>query len=259
METKTKSQGPQKIVDVVLVQKHFDSLADSYDVIKKEKNGYYYQCLIDVVTAVVPPGKRVLDIGTGTGEILNALSPSEGTGIDLSSGMIKLAKVKFPHLYFQNSSYENADLKNTFDYVLLVDVIEHLESPEILFSGLKKFCNSATQIVLTMANPYWEPILFILEKLHLKMEEGPHRRISEKELLGYAAKAGFCVMTSDTLVLLPIKIPLLTFFFNHWVAKLPLIKNMALIKRYVFRTSSDFTPASKRPPRCLAKNLSQAV
>lgn len=229
---------PQKTVDAVLVEKHFDSLADAYDEIKKEKNGFYYHCLIQTVAEAVPTGKNVLDIGTGTGEILNALSPSRGTGIDLSSGMIKIARVKFPRLTFFSGSYENLNLGNSFEYILLVDVIEHLESPETLFAGIKKFCNPQTEIILTMANPAWEPFLHLLEKLKLKMEEGPHLRISEKELLGYAAKEGFEIVSSDNFVLLPLHIPLLTSFLNHVVAKLPLFNQMALIQRYIFKRSA---------------------
>ena len=227
-----------KIVDAGLVEKHFDSLADSYDKIKKEKNKYYYQSLIRAVSEVVPPGKKVLDIGTGTGEILNALSPCQGSGVDLSAGMIQKAREKFPQLRFFSGSYENLALGNSFDFILLVDVIEHLQSPEKLFSNLKKFCRPETRIVLTMANPAWEPFLHLLEKLKLKMAEGPHRRISEKKLLGYATQENFAVQSVASFILLPIAIPLVSRFFNERLAKVFLIRKMALIKRYVFKTAT---------------------
>lgn len=226
-----------KVVEEKKVEDHFDSLAASYDQIKKEKNGYYYQCLIQTVAEIVPPGKKVLDIGTGTGEILHALKPSLGTGVDLSSGMIQIARRKFPYLSFFSGSYEGLDLGNSFDFILLVDVIEHLESPETLFGGLKKFCNPSTQVVLTMANPGWEPFLHVLEKLKLKMEEGPHHRISQKELLGHASREGFKLVSSDTRVLLPVFIPLVTPFFNDFLGKLPLLKKLTLIERYIFQLS----------------------
>jgi ubiquinone/menaquinone biosynthesis C-methylase UbiE len=224
-----------KIVDAELVEKHFDKLADSYDKIKKEKNKYYYQALIRAVQEVVPPEKKILDIGTGTGEILNALAPSQGSGIDLSSAMIQKAREKFPQLHFFSGSYESLDLGNQFDFILLLDVIEHLQSPEKLFSNLKKICGPETRIVLTMANPAWEPFLHLLEKLKLKMAEGPHRRISEKKLLGYAAQENFAVQSVASFILLPIDIPLVSRFFNDWLAKIFPFKKLALIKRYVFK------------------------
>jgi len=224
-----------KIVDAGLVEKHFDELADSYDKIKKEKNGFYYRSLIRAVGEVVPPGKRVLDIGTGTGEILNALSPGQGSGIDVSSAMIQKAREKFPQLQFFSGSYENLVLGKQFDFILLLDVIEHLQSPEKLFGNLKKFCRPETQIVLTMANPAWEPFLHLLEKLKLKMAEGPHRRISEKRLLRYAGQENFSVQSAASFILLPLAIPFVSRFFNEWLAKVFPFRKMALIKRYVFK------------------------
>jgi ubiquinone/menaquinone biosynthesis C-methylase UbiE len=229
-----------KVVDAGLVEKHFDALADSYDIIKKEKNKYYYQALIRAVREVVPPGKIILDIGTGTGEILNALAPGQGSGIDLSSAMIQKAREKFPQLRFLSGSYENLVLGNQFDFILLLDVIEHLQAPEKLFSNLKKFCGSETRIVLTMANPAWEPFLHLLEKLKLKMAEGPHRRISEKKLLHYAAQENFTVQSVASFILLPVAIPLISRFLNERLAKVFPFKKMALIKRYVFSRGSKF-------------------
>jgi ubiquinone/menaquinone biosynthesis C-methylase UbiE len=228
-----------KIVDAGLVEKHFDELADSYDKIKKEKNRYYYQALIRAVREVVPSGKKILDIGTGTGEILNALCPCQGSGVDLSLAMIQKAREKFPQLRFFSGSYEKLDLGKQFDFILLVDVIEHLQAPEKLFFNLKKICRPETRIVLTMANPAWEPFLHVLEKLKLKMAEGPHRRISEKKLLGYAAQENFTVQSVSSSLLLPVDIPLISRFFNERLAKLFLIRKMALIRRYVFKCGDE--------------------
>jgi 2-polyprenyl-3-methyl-5-hydroxy-6-metoxy-1,4-benzoquinol methylase len=227
-----------KIVDAELVEKHFDELAGSYDRIKKEKNGFYYRSLMRAVAEVVPPGKRVLDIGTGTGEVLNALAPSQGSGIDLSPAMIGIAREKFPRLRFFAGSYEDLDPGGPFDFILLLDVIEHLQSPEKLFAHLKKFCSPGTRIVLTMANPAWEPFLFVLEKLHLKMAEGPHRRISRKKLLAYAGRENFLLESMACRVLLPVAVPLLARFLNERLARVFPFGKMALIQRFVFRSAA---------------------
>ena len=86
-----------------------------------------------------------------------------------------------------------------------------------------------------MANPAWEPLLHVLEKLKLKMAEGPHRRISEKKLLAYAARENFAVQAVASFVLLPVDIPLISHFFNDRLAKIFPFKRLVLIKRYVFK------------------------
>lgn len=215
------------------VEKHFDALAASYDAIKA-KNSYYYECVIACARRAIPSGKRVLDVGTGTGGVLHALSPSEGTGIDLSAGMIAIARKKFPSLRFFSGSYETVDAGGPFDYLLIADVIEHLADPSKLFPGIRRFCGPDTRVVLTMANPGWEPILRLLEKMKLKMEEGPHYRISEKQLLDYAASAGFALESAESSVLLPARIPLLAPLFNGPLVRLPGLRRCALILRYTF-------------------------
>ena len=146
----------KKAVDAQKVKQHFDSLADSYDA-QKKKNWYYYESLKKTISAVIPQGERVLEIGTGTGELLHSLNPSYGVGIDLSPKMIDHARAKFPTLEFESCSYETFQSEKQFEYILLADVIEHLEAPERLFQHLRRLGHAGTKSVITMANPYWNP------------------------------------------------------------------------------------------------------
>lgn len=216
------------------VRDHFDSLALSYDSIK-EKNSFYHDTLKQILRQTLPPGKRVLEIGTGTGEMLNAMKPSAGVGIDISSSMIEIAKRKYSEYEFRALPYELFDSKAVFDYIVLVDVIEHLESADELFRKLKTLSSSGTQIILTMANPLWEPILQVLEKLKMKMDEGPHNRISQKQLILSAEASGFELLKLKKFLLYPKNTPVLSWLFNQVLAPLPLLNKLALIEVYNFR------------------------
>lgn len=220
------------------VRRHFNELASSYDAVKK-KNQYYYDSLKKVIGKVILPNQKVLDLGTGTGELLNFLKPSKGVGIDISANMIEQARSKFPHLNFVMASYEDFKTQDTFDFILLADVIEHLENPQTLFFNIKRFCHSNTKVVLTMANPLWEPFLDLLEKWDLKMVEGPHVRISHHQLVEYALEHEFRMVTDDNHILFPLYIPGLSGFCNSYLIKLPLIRHVALIKRLVFQPFSS--------------------
>lgn len=57
-----------------------------------KKNRYYYRDLLKFLKFNIPEGSSVLEIGCGTGFILNALKPARGVGIDISSRMIETAK-----------------------------------------------------------------------------------------------------------------------------------------------------------------------
>src|SRR6202007_134110 len=49
---------------------------------------------------LIPPGKRVLELGCGSGHMLAALQPSYGVGVDFSSKAVERAKLLYPHLNF---------------------------------------------------------------------------------------------------------------------------------------------------------------
>src|SRR5438067_7487985 len=87
----------------------------------------YYDAIERLVRFVVPEGASVLEIGCGTGDLLAALQPREGVGIDLSPRLVARAKEKHPHLEFLVGDAEAPELPElegrTFDYVVLSDVV----------------------------------------------------------------------------------------------------------------------------------------
>lgn len=226
------------LVDSDEVRRHFDDLADAYDQ-GKQRNWYYYDQLKRIVKAVIPAGRAVLDVGTGTGEILNSLCPSRGTGIDLSRRMIDIARKKFPHLTFVCAGLESFEASEGYDAILLADVIEHFEDPSGIFCRIRRLCATHTRVVVVMANPWWEPLLVVLEELGLKMPEGPHQRVSRRSVEARARSEHFRRVSFDTFVLLPVYVPVLSRLVNDYVARLPIVKHLALIQRLVFKPESS--------------------
>src|SRR5688500_14896851 len=62
--------------------------------------GYYHRRLEEVYRFHIPPGRRVLEIGCGNGDLLAAVKPSLGVGVDFSGEMIARARRKHPELKF---------------------------------------------------------------------------------------------------------------------------------------------------------------
>lgn len=169
---------------------HFDNLAQSYDEYKS-KNRLYYGTLKGAIENQIMRDSKILDIGCGTGSILAHLKPKKGIGIDISQKMIRLAKQKYilvKSLAFHVHNIEKKPFKGNFDFILFNDVIEHIENQNQALKNIYLSMNKNTKLILSMANPLWEPLLIILEKLHLKMPEGPHLRITEKNLINLLNK-----------------------------------------------------------------------
>lgn len=182
--------------------KHFDLTAKEYDY-WKQKNWYYYAKLQELYRSFIPPGSSVLDIGCGTGDILASVKPSRGFGIDISEEMIARAKDKHPALEFR--ALDIMEQHEVFDsaYVILADVLEHLEKPEEFMRKLKTLLKPRTNVIISVANPFWEPLLMLAEKLKMKMPEGPHHRMSIKETEVMFQVSGFKIQDSGYRLLIP--------------------------------------------------------
>jgi len=208
-----------------LVEKHFDEIAGDYD-FYKAKNKYYYDGLKKLLHQKIPEDKRIFEIGCGTGNLLVFLKPRIGYGMDLSREMIKIANNKYAN--YKNITFSTEWPKGKYDYIFMSDVIEHLENSKETFRQISKMMNKNTVFVHTMANPVWEPILLIWEKVGLKMPEGFHKRINYEEIGIMMKKARLKIIEHDYKLLIPVYIPLLTNFANKYLEKY--LKNYAFIE-----------------------------
>lgn len=216
------------------VKKHFDLLAESYDFWKK-KNAYYYTSVKEVFRSFIPPGKKILDMGCGTGDILAYLKPKYGVGIDISSKLIAIAKKKYgswSSLHFSTLTAKELWTKN-FDFIILADVIEHLEDIHGMFADISAVVGPKTKVVITMANPSWEPILEIAEKLKLKMPEGPHKRINDNQLISILKKNYLELISFGSRLIFPIDLGKISTFINQNYYKIPLFKNWGVVHFFV--------------------------
>src|SRR3989344_3627153 len=204
-------------------QTHFDQIANKYDDFKSSKNIYYQVMKKAVINKNRNQKKiKILDIGCGTGNILAEINPAYGLGIDISWQMIKLAKLKYArrkNLHFKVYDIEKKSIPGSFDYLLFIDVIEHLFHHQAAFKNIGRTMHSQTTLLVSMANPLWEPALLLLEKFHLKMPEGPHQRISENKLLNLCSRNHLRLLSKQV-------------YFPD--LKLPVIKNLGLIYLYSF-------------------------
>ncbi|MGE0269145.1 MAG: glycosyltransferase [Candidatus Omnitrophota bacterium] len=195
------------------VRQHFDKIAPNYDY-WKQKNAYYYNTLKAFISQMIPKGSSVLEFGCGTGEILAYMEPSRGVGVDLSEEMLKVARKKFPQYEFIHSPVEDFNLDEKFDYIIMVDIVDHVYDVMDVFRSAYKFCKPTTKIFLTTINPWWDPILMFMEKINAKMPEGPHNFIERRSLFKVIELMDFSVSYYGHLLLFPKYIPFLSYLAN---------------------------------------------
>lgn len=190
-------------------EKYFNSIAHDYDFWKR-KNGFYYSNLIELYRSLIPTGSTILEIGCGTGDIVTSLNSKSAKGIDISHEMIEIAKrkhVKDVSVVFEQQNIFSSEEVFDFDFIFLADVLEHIEDVQGFLNQLVKRVNIKTKVIISVANPRWEPILMLAEKMKLKMPEGPHNRVSITETEKMFTKANLNIMKKDYRLMIPKKIP----------------------------------------------------
>lgn len=98
---------------------------------------------------------NILDLGCGEGSRLNLVTDSKykGTGIDISSTAIRLAKKNFPKLTFFQGDLERTQFRdNSFDLVYSAYVLEHLSNPTKILSEAIRLTARDGYLVLIAPN-----------------------------------------------------------------------------------------------------------
>jgi len=201
----------------------------------RRKNRYYYESLERIVRFHVPPGSRVLEIGCGTGELLNALEPSRGVGIDISPTAVKIARSRFPGLSFMTGDAEDLPLSEPFDYIILSDVIGYMDDVQRAFDQLNRVSHPRTRVILTYFNYMWAPILRLGERLGMKRPQPDQNWLALPDLQNLLSLANFQTVMKGYKLLLPVRVPLLSALCNRILANLPLVRNLCLVQIIVAR------------------------
>ncbi|HZD54762.1 MAG TPA: class I SAM-dependent methyltransferase [Candidatus Aquicultoraceae bacterium] len=209
------------------VRRHFEEFAGEYDR-WKARSSYYYSLLADIYREIVPRGASVLEIGCGTGTILASLSPRRGVGVDVSEQMVRIAAARHPGLAFRVADAEELDLGETFEHIIVPDVIEHLSDVGAMLLAARRHCLPGTRVVVTSVNPLWAPALHLAERLGLKMPEGEHRWLSATHLQAIARAAGFRILACHGRILCPKRVPLLAGPLNRLAARFAFLRPACL-------------------------------
>lgn len=207
---------------------YFNKIASERDKWKR-RNKYYHRDIEKLLNFLVPEDSSMLEIGCGTGDILNCLKSEKKIGIDISPQMVAVAKKKYPGLEIEVMDVENLTLERKYDYIVLSGVIGSLLDIQKAFQELHKVSHQKTRIIITYYNQLWEPILKLAEKLHLKMSQPWQNWVSSADLENFLSLSGFEIIKRGKRLLLPKYIPILSMIFNRYLAKLPIFQEFCLV------------------------------
>ena len=217
----------------------------------------------------IPEGARVLEIGCGIGDLLAAVNPAYGVGIDFSPTMIQLATSRHPEHTFIEANAESFQSEDHFDYIVLSDLVNDLEDVQQVLENVKSFAHSRTRIVVNFFNDFWRPILYLAVSRGWKSPTPKNQNwLSIADIENMLSLSGWEKVKSDNKILIPVNLGFVSDLVNRWFAPLPLIRSLALSKFIVARPTHDamweignrtFSCTVVIPSRNEAGNIEHAV
>ncbi len=201
----------------------------------RRRNRYYHRDLERLCQFYLAPGSRVLEIGSGLGDLLAAVKPGFGLGIDLDSDVVAMAQAKFPELDFKVTDAEETLPQGEFDGIILANTVSQLGNIHRAFQNLRQIATPETRILIIFHNPAWEPLLKFASLIGQRMPLPPLNWLNRDDLTNMLNLAGLEVVTSGKRFLLPKRIPWLAHLVNRYLAPLPILNQLCLTEYLIAR------------------------
>lgn len=206
---------------------YFQQVASSRAGVRK-KHSYYWNDITEHCNYFSHETLSVLEIGCGSGELLNSIKGRRKVGIDFSPAMIDIAKKQFPHLELKVMAAEQLELNEKFDLIILSNLIGFVDDVQQVFEQLHNVCHERTRVIVTYYNHFWEPVLKFGELLGLKTKTPNQNWLTRIDIKNLLMLAGFDTYRESKRMIFPFYIPLVSSFLNKVLAKLPLIRLLAM-------------------------------
>lgn len=156
--------------------------------------------------------KSILDIGCGPGTFLSMMDGKYklAYGIDIAKKQVGFAKKNFrgKNLFWKAAELKDMGFKKrTFDYVFMIELIEHLEHDEMkkLIKRIKPLLKKSGYLIITTPNYVspWPIIEMVLNRVSKVSYEEQHiTKFTKKRLKNLLNDSGFNIKSVETFYLI---------------------------------------------------------
>lgn len=199
--------------------RYWDDFAASLDRWQHAR-AYYQRRLAEIYSFLIPPGMRVLEIGCGQGDLLAALRPSHGVGIDFSPLMVARAREHHPDLEFVQADTHTFNLGIEFDYIICSDVVNDLWDVQQAFVSIGRHCHPGTRLILNAYSRMWELPRRLAEIVGIANTQLKQNWLAPDDLANLLYLTNFEVIRTSQEVLWPFRTPLVDALANKYLVKL---------------------------------------
>ncbi len=227
------------------IKEYFERIAQVWDY-WHGRNRFYHSQMRSLVQGMIPPGAAVLEVGSGTGDLLNALAPSRGVGLNLARELSRLAHLKYPHLEFKLIEVDQVAFPSDFhpQYVVMTNMLDYVYDVWELLENLKPLLGEGTLLVITTNNPLWAPLLRLASRWGLRIPDSARNFITNKDIRSVLGLQGFIVVEEGLALPIPFRIPFIGDLLNVLLPELPLLRYTSSIQYLATRLPIERPPLS---------------
>jgi len=181
----------------------------------------YHRRLERIYGLLIAPGQRVLEVGCGTGDLLAAVKPEVGVGVDFSAEMVRRAAERHPGLRFiEMDAHRISQLGERFDVIVLSEIVNDLWDVQKVLEEVRTLCTPRTRVILNFYSRLWELPLRLAQRMALMRPTLELNWLTIADLRNFLGLAGLEVIRDWPEVLLPLPIPLLSPLCNRFLVRL---------------------------------------
>ena len=194
-------------------QNHREARQSHWDAIARKRDSWrgmgvwYHRRIEQIYRFLISPGQRVLEIGSGTGDLLATVQPASGVGVDFSSETITRARECYPEIVFiQADAHDLSTIEGTFDTIILSDLINELWDVQQVLEQVKPLCTPRTRIIINFYSRLWEIPLYLTQFLNLATPTLAQNWLTHQDVTNMLNLAGFETVRTWKEVLWPLPI-----------------------------------------------------
>jgi SAM-dependent methyltransferase len=226
--------------------RYWDKYANAPGPLERTRR-YYRRRLIEIYRFLVPPGLRVLELGSGTGDLLAALQPARGVGVDFSPAAIQAARARHPQieLEFLEADAHDFECGEKFDVIICSDLVNELWDVQRALIQGRRVSHPGTRLILNSYSRLWEIPRRIAERLGLAQPQLPQNWLTVEDLSNLLYLSDFEVIRTSSEIMWPLWTPLVNALCNRYLVKVWPFRWFGITNFVIARPRPQ--PASKEP------------
>ena len=167
--------------------------------------------------------------------------------MDFSGTMIKYASERHPEYRFIQADAHEFWVGETFDVVILSDLVNDVWDVQIVFEQLAKMVAPHTRVMMNTYSRLWQGPLTLAQKLSMSRPNLEQNWLTVEDISNLLDLTGFELIKHTKEIISPVKIPVLTKLANQYAVKLWPFSTLALANFLVARPAPS--PSKLARPR----------